>query len=69
MNAKYVRIVGRLFWEQEEADGSECCCCGDRCYLSMWRLMVSFAKLSKVGTSFVTCQSCVPMDESSKLED
>lgn len=46
-------------WEPDQADGSECFCCGVRCYLFMSRLVVSLESTGKkLGTTFVACQSC-----------
>ena len=52
-------ITVSIAWGRVEPDGSECTACGDRCYLTMWRWLVSTGTSSPpqvVGP--VLCGSC-----------
>lgn len=48
-----------IFWDRDEPDGSECICCGDKCYLTMWRAFVSSRKIAeRMPLDLVLCESC-----------
>ena len=52
-------IYVRTWWERCEADGSKCACCGEQCFLTMWRLFFASEKLAKrTGTCSVMCDAC-----------
>ena len=59
MATENVTIDVNIYWDRDEPDGSECICCGDRCYLSMWRLVVSAVKfVSRTKTEHILCEAC-----------
>ena len=54
-----VHVSANFYWDRDDPDGSACANCGDRCYLTMWRLFVAIEKLSgPVSTKLVMCDSC-----------
>lgn len=42
----------------EDADGSECSLCGERCYLEQWRVVVRAPKFAGGQLDVVFCGSC-----------
>ena len=56
---RVVTIRVELLWEPQDPDGTECCLCGDVCFLSMWRLFVrKLGAVAKSETKYCRCQSC-----------
>ncbi|QDV86949.1 hypothetical protein [Planctomycetes bacterium TBK1r] len=46
-------------WDQDDPDGSECCGCGDRCYLQMTRMFFCVNDSGQwLPTEVVVCLAC-----------
>ncbi len=65
---RVVTISVEILWEQQDPDGTECCRCGDVCFLNMWRMFVrKLGSLWKNETKYCQCQSCY--EEPACVED
>lgn len=51
-------ITINAYWDRDEPDGCRCVCCGDQCFLAMWRLILSAKKIFRQKTTPVLCDSC-----------